>query len=58
MTEYITSLSYAKKGHGNSLKTTVPIEVVRLLEVEAGDKLIWEYTKEKMIVTVGKKVNR
>lgn len=55
MVEYYSSLSYSKKGHGRSLKTTVPTAIVGLLSVDAGDKLTWGYDTESKIFTVRKK---
>ncbi|MEM0135974.1 MAG: hypothetical protein QXU18_12250 [Thermoplasmatales archaeon] len=52
MVTFRTTLSYSKKGKGSSLRTTVPHEIVLLLELKDGDILIWDYDKKTMSVTV------
>lgn len=58
MVQYFSSLSFAKKGHSNSLKTTVPKVIVDLLGVKAGDRIIWEYNQESKVVKIEKKIER
>jgi len=49
---WITSVSFSKKGKGNSMRTTIPLDVVKLLELKEHDKLEWIYDREKDVVII------
>ena len=52
MAEVQSSLSLHRKGKSRSLRTTVPIEIVKLLDLKSGDKLIWKYGLGNTTITV------
>ena len=52
MLEWITSVSYSKKNKGSSMRTTIPLDVVKLLELKEHDKLKWIYDREKDVVII------
>ena len=54
MTAAHSSLSLHRKGKSVSLRTTVPIEIVKLLGVSNGNKLIWKYSIESNTMTFEK----
>ena len=49
---WITSVSFSKKGKGNSMRTTIPLDVVKLLDLKEHDKLKWIYDREKDVVII------
>ena len=58
MSKETSKLSYVKKG-AKSLKTTVPMGVVKQLELSHGDKLNWKIeTKDGETVVVVRKVKK
>jgi hypothetical protein len=54
MAEVQSSLSLHRKGKSGSLRTTVPIEIVKLLNLCNRDKLIWRYSLGEATITVEK----
>lgn len=54
MAEAQSSLSLHRKGKSASLRTTVPIEIVKLLGLSNRNKLIWKYSIESATITVEK----
>ena len=54
MVEVQSSLSLHRKGKSASLRTTVPIEIVKLLDLSNENKLIWKYSIGSTIITVEK----
>ncbi len=50
----ISSVSLAKKNGSRSFRTTVPLEISQLLELNEGDKLLWIYDKNSNKVIVEK----
>jgi len=54
MLEWITSVSYSKKNKGSSMRTTIPLNVVKLLELKEHDKIRWTYDRERDVVIIRK----
>jgi len=54
MLEWITSVSFTKKNKGRSMRTTIPLGVVELLELKEYDKIRWIYDKKKDVIFIKK----
>jgi len=54
MLDWITSVSFSKKNKGSSMRTTIPLDVVKLLELKEHDKIRWTYDKERDALIIKK----
>jgi len=48
MNQLLTNSSKVTKANtGNSLRATIPLEIVKELDIEAGDLLVWSFDVKK-----------